>query len=203
MPHQDHRLARLADLRQRAAFRLSGRDPGQNPAARAADALTLLHALASSPDTAADALALLHELQVHQVELDLQAEELRESRAELEAALRRQIELYDFQPVACFTVDRHLVIRELNLTGATLLGVDRDEACGLTLDTFLSADSTRDLLRQVEQVMSGGARAASTLRWKPRAGTSGVLRVDIGADPTGGQCLLAVTRADDMGEPPP
>jgi molybdenum cofactor biosynthesis enzyme len=85
--------ARLADLRSRAAARLKGPAAAKGTAAAAADALGVLHALASSPETAADALAMLHELQVHQVELELQAQELRESRAELEAALRRQLEL--------------------------------------------------------------------------------------------------------------
>jgi hypothetical protein len=50
----------------------------------ATDAFRVLFELASSPDTAGDALALLHELQVHQVELDMQTEELMHSRAELE-----------------------------------------------------------------------------------------------------------------------
>jgi hypothetical protein len=93
----------------------------------------VLHALASSPQTATDALTLLHELQVHQVELDLQAQELHESRAELESTLRRQIELYDHQPVGCFTVDSRCILHELNLTGADMLGVARDAAFGLPL----------------------------------------------------------------------
>ena len=54
-----------------------------------------------SPDTAADTLKLLHELQVHQVELDLQEEELRRSVAELESALFGSVQLYDFAPAAC------------------------------------------------------------------------------------------------------
>ena len=82
----------------------------------------VLHELASSPTTAADALALLHELQVHQVELDLQAEELRASRMELEAALRRQIQLYDAAPVGHATIDPSCTLLELNLTGAAMLG---------------------------------------------------------------------------------
>jgi hypothetical protein len=80
------------------------------------------------PANRTDALTLLHELQVHQVELDLQAQELHESRAELESTLRRQIELYDHQPVGCFAVDSRCILHELNLTGADMLGVARDEA---------------------------------------------------------------------------
>ena len=41
---------------------------------------------------------LLHELQVHQVELELQNEELRNSRTQLEAAVSRYTDIYDFAP---------------------------------------------------------------------------------------------------------
>ena len=69
------------DLRSRAVSMLTAqRVPASRPPS-ASEALKVLHDLAASPATAADALALLHELQVHQVELDLQAEALRESRA--------------------------------------------------------------------------------------------------------------------------
>jgi len=77
----------LAKLRLRAASRLPGAAGAKGAAGGATDALAVLHELASSPATAADALALLHELQVHQIELQLQDEELRRSRAELESAL--------------------------------------------------------------------------------------------------------------------
>src|SRR5579864_1708632 len=109
------------DLRLRALKHLVG--PGGSPDKRldAAAALAVLHELASSPATAGAALTLLHELQVHQVELDLQAEELRRSRAEMEATLARQLQLYDFAPVGYLTVDRGAALRELNLTAAGLL----------------------------------------------------------------------------------
>jgi hypothetical protein len=85
----------LSNLRHRATSRLSAGAGATRAPVSASNALAVLHDLASSPETAADALALLHELQVHQVELDLQADELRESRAGLETALRRQTDLYD------------------------------------------------------------------------------------------------------------
>ena len=118
---------RLAQLRARAASRLAGAGASKGPVARAADALTVLHGLASAPATAADALTLLHELQVHQVEVDLLAEELEESRAEIEADLRRYVALYNQQPVGSVTVDRRWLMCEVNKTAAELLGVAEDE----------------------------------------------------------------------------
>ncbi len=142
-----------AALRRRAASRLNRASNGRYFSAT--DALATLFAMASSPNTASDALALLHELQVHQVELELQAEDVRESRAESEAELRRRMELYDAQPVGCFTVDAAFGIVELNLRGADMLGVGKDAACGLVLDSFLTLDSGRAIREQVAKALRG------------------------------------------------
>ena len=75
--------------------------------------------------TEAEAQRLVHELQVHQIELEMQNQELRESRAEVEAGLERYTELYDFAPVGYLTLGRDGAIRQVNLTGARLLGVER------------------------------------------------------------------------------
>src|SRR5580692_6943567 len=125
------------DLRLRALNHLMVPGSSHDHRLDAAAALGVLHQLASSSSTAGAALTLLHELQVHQVELDLQDEELRRSRAELEGALARQVQLYDFAPVGYLTVDRATALRELNLTAADMLGSERDQLLGRTLDSFL------------------------------------------------------------------
>jgi PAS domain S-box-containing protein len=185
----------LHDLRTRAASRLIGAASKKGSTAGPADALTVLLTLASSPATAADALALLHELQVHQVELDLQAEELRESRAELESALRRQIDLYDFQPVGCFTVDHKLIVRELNQAGAEMLGLERDAACGLGLDKFLSSSSTDMLQTMVSRAAQREPATATTLQWRSKDGPSRLVHAQIGCDPSGDGCLVVLMDA--------
>jgi PAS domain-containing protein len=183
--------SRFAALRSRATSRLAGAADTGATRARATDALSVLHALASSPDTAADALALLHELQVHQVELEIQAEELRESRAELESALRRQIELYDFQPVGCFTVDSRLVVHELNQTGASMLGIEREEAYGSGLDSFLSMASKR---RMRELIASCGAQpqVSGTVQWCARDGRERAVLVSVCTDPSAQRYFVTV-----------
>ena len=124
-----------ADLRLRALRHLTGPGGSDDTRLNGAAALGVLHDLAASPATAAAALTLLHELQVHQVELDLQTEELSRSRAELEMTLTRQVQLYDFAPAGCFTVDRNTALRELNLTAAGMLGCERNQLLGLPLDS--------------------------------------------------------------------
>lgn len=183
---------RLAELRSRAASRLTGAAATKGATASAGDALTVLHALASSPDTAPDALALLHELQVHQVELELQAQELHESRAELEAALHRQSELYDFQPFGCFTIDARMVLYEMNRTGADMLGIERDDAFGMPFDSFLCAESARRFRAVVASVDSGTQRASCRLELRPKEGPERPVLAGIGKDPAADRYLVSL-----------
>ena len=68
---------------------------------------------------------IVHELQGHPIELEMQNEEFRQVRAREKALLARYTDLYDFAPVGYVTFDREGVIRQLNLTGARLLGAER------------------------------------------------------------------------------
>lgn len=188
---------RLAALRSRAASRLTGIATAQGAASSASDALSVLHALASSPDTAADALALLHELQVHQVELDLQAQELRDSRAALESDLRRYVELYERQPVASFTIDARLVVHELNRTAGSMLGIDRDDALGQALDVFFRPEGARRFRAALASADAGPLRKTCRLTLCPRDGAERPVLASIAVDATPDRYLVNLTDAVD------
>jgi len=68
---------------------------------------------------------VLHELEVYQIELEMQVRELRESREALEDSHNRYVNLYDFAPVGYMTLSDQGVIKEINLTAAGMLGVER------------------------------------------------------------------------------
>ncbi len=80
---------------------------------------------------------VLHELRVHQIELEMQNEELRKAQAEIEAVQARYLDLYDLAPVGYVTVSEKGLILEANLTAATLLGVNRDALVLQPLTRFI------------------------------------------------------------------
>jgi len=80
-----------------------------------------------------DIKKLLHELQVHQIELEMQNEELRQAYETTEAALKKYTMLFDLAPVGYFSLDPEGTITELNFTGADML---RDRRFSLLQSNF-------------------------------------------------------------------
>ena len=83
---------------------------------------------------------MLHELQVHQIELEMQNEELRRAHLELDAARERYFDLYDMAPVAYCTVSEPGLILEANFTAAALLGMTRGALVGRRLTSCIFKD---------------------------------------------------------------
>jgi PAS domain S-box-containing protein len=92
----------------------------------------------------ADVRALVHELQVHQIELEMQNEELLRAQAEAQEAADKFSELFDFAPVGYFVLDKPGLIRQVNLAGAALLGLDRHRVVGQRFQQYIAADDRAD-----------------------------------------------------------
>ena len=84
-----------------------------------------------------EAKRLIHELRVHQIELELQNDELRRTQVALEVQQERYIDLYDFAPVGYLSVSEVGLILKANLTAATLLGVPRTAMINQPLSRFI------------------------------------------------------------------
>jgi len=97
----------------------------------------------STTSSSEEMLRLIHKLEVHQVELELQQEELARTRTELEESLSMYTELYDFAPVGYLTLSRDRKIQQANLTAARLLGVDRSLLQGMNFMSFVLPEDNR------------------------------------------------------------
>lgn len=184
-----------ASLRQRALAKLTVSTLANPKRASMSDALAVLHHLASSPSTASDALALLHELQVHQVELDLQQDELQDSRAELETALSRQTALVERAPVGYMTIDAATVLSEINLAGAHLLGAARKELMGRPLARWLSAPSADALRTLLSRARDGQVPETCNLQLRPGAGGTRTVHAAVSKDADSDHFLLVLMAA--------
>jgi two-component system, cell cycle sensor histidine kinase and response regulator CckA len=109
-------------------------------------------------------LELNHELQVHQVEIELQNDELRRSRLELENSYMKYFDLYDLAPIGYVTIDRHGLIREINLAGAELLGRDRRRLDGVVFARFVTQSSRDDLHRFFRRLFGSKQRQECQLQ---------------------------------------
>ncbi len=83
-----------------------------------------------------DMRALVHELQVHQIELEIQNDELRQGQIALEAANQKYHDFYEFAPVGFMTLDGAGIIREVNLTAVRQLETNQEPHPGQALDVF-------------------------------------------------------------------
>ncbi|MCX6875914.1 MAG: PAS domain S-box protein [Verrucomicrobia bacterium] len=114
---------------QAADFRLRAETLASEHALRLPDNLA-----APSPEESRRAL---HELSVHQIELEMQNEELRRTQAELTASQKRYFALYDLAPMAYCTVSESGSILEANHSATTLLGLSRSRLVMRPLSRFI------------------------------------------------------------------
>jgi PAS domain-containing protein len=110
-----------------------------------------------------DAKKLLHELQVHQIELEMQNEELKQANATAEEALRRYTMLYDFAPMGYFILEGDGSIADLNFTGAEILGEKRFSLINSNFKVFLSEKSKPVFNSFFKKVYSSNSRESCEL----------------------------------------
>ena len=96
--------------------------------------------------------AVLYELSIHQVELELQNEELRRAQIELEMSRRRYFELYNLAPIGYLTLDQKGMILDANLHAADLLGKPVGQLKGRLLASCLSGEALTAFMRHLNDL---------------------------------------------------
>ncbi|MDP3539821.1 MAG: PAS domain S-box protein [Azonexus sp.] len=109
----------MTPLRGDAEVRIARAPPGETPARSAEE--------------------VLHELQVHQIELEMQVEQLRNTQIELEKSRDSYRDLYEFSPVGYLTLGTDGRITEINLAGAAMFGIERAGLINCKPGVFVAA----------------------------------------------------------------
>ena len=132
-----------------------------------------------------DGLAkVVHELRVHQIELEMQNEELRRTQLELDEQRDRYFNLYELAPVGYLTIDSETVIVEANLTAARLLGVDASSMPGTPLSRFFSPEDQDAYYLQIRRLTQLGEAQDVELRLR-RGGTTFWASIQARPQPSG------------------
>ncbi|MEO6974937.1 MAG: ATP-binding protein [Gallionella sp.] len=163
-----------SDLRQRAERQLNS-----NPVEGSADE--------------SDSRKLLQQLQVHQIELEMQNEELRLARIEIEEGLQQYTDLYDFAPISYFTLKNDGTIHQANLAGATLLGLNRQRLIGHPMAGFFTGQDQSAFTSFLDKVCQNNTREICELHILSRDATRRFLHIEGVASIGGELCNLAVT----------
>lgn len=182
----------LPGLRQRAQLLL---EEGRVPEAGrydASEALRVLCRLALDQGTAPEALALLHELQVHQVELDLQHEEMLASQRALEEALRQQAFLFERAPVGYVLLDDTGVVRRFNRAAPGLLGLQPTSLQDVLLAGLLTEVGREQLHHMLVLATAGAPVRTQALQFRSQRGLAPLLHATAERNATGDGHLVAL-----------
>ena len=106
----------------------------------------------------------IHELHVHQIELEIQNEELRGAQIKLEESRREYFDLYNFAPVGYFTLDKHGIILKANLAGSLLLGVERLNLLKSTFIQYIKTDQRNIFHQHLKKVLKTGNKQTVDLK---------------------------------------
>jgi len=148
-----------------------------------------------------DPQRLVHELRVHQVELEMQNEELRKSQAELEESRARYSDLYDFAPVGYFTFDKYGLIIRVNLTGAGQLGIERNLLIKKPFSRFIRKDDQDVFFLHRGKVFETKELQTCELRLKRKDGAGFYAQLQsLAVEDKAGRAVYCMTAVSDITE---
>jgi len=148
--------------------------------------------IASPSMMVVDKPRLLHELQVHQIELEMQLEELRQARDDEAAALEKYTDLYEFAPVGYVTLDRMGEIRSVNLTGSGLMGVERSQFLGRRFELFVTAETRPAFSDFLEKVFASKSKETCEVGLRKKSNSELLVQIEGIAAASGEECRLAL-----------
>ncbi len=152
----------------------------------------------------AEAGRLLLALQAHEIELELQNAELQATKNELEVALEKYTDLYDFAPVGYFSLTTNSTINLVNLTGARLVGVDRSQLVGQLLEQHVTADLQSIFRAFLKRVFADGTKRSCEVTLLSKGRSARTVTIEAQRSPHRQECRAMVVditereRADEI-----
>ncbi len=114
---------------------------------------------------------LVHELRVHQIELEMQNEDLRQAQVNLEELKDRYLDLYDFAPVGYLTLNDKGFILEANLTAVRLLGEERQNLIETFFSRFVSQEDGDTFHLHLQQALETQSKQTCEIKLVRKDGT--------------------------------
>lgn len=152
----------------------------------------LFDTLEKHPEQNDEVKRMMHDLFVHQVELEQQNRELQEMQEKLEESRDRYADLYDFAPVAYVTLDSTGSVQEINLSGAELLGKERQDLIGVSLAGFAEPGNRRVVLSFLRRLSESDSPCTEVFSLTSADGRKKVVRAQGQAEPSARLCYVAL-----------
>lgn len=127
--------------------------------------------LFSESNSETETLKLIHELEVHQIELEMQNEELLHAKNSVQLAAKKYLELFDFAPCGYFTVTKDGCIIELNLAAAAILEKERLKLLSSHFGLLLLPESLKTYNQFVENIFNSAQKESCEIVIKTTKGT--------------------------------
>ncbi len=170
---------------------------------QAEERLKVLGTEGGERNSEADVQRMLHELQVHQIELEMQNEELQRARAEAEASAACYTDLYDFAPVGYFTLNSHGDILQSNLAGSMLLEAARSSLQNKRFSAFVAKAGRPAFNAFIEQVFAKQPDPTCEVRLEGKNGQARFVQIAATLSPDGQECRVVamnITERKQTGE---
>jgi two-component system, cell cycle sensor histidine kinase and response regulator CckA len=135
---------------------------------------------------------LVHELQVHEIELEMQNEELQQARDFMEVGVEKYSDLYDFAPIGYLTFDREGTIQEVNLFAVSLLGIDRNQLLKRRFQPYISPPELPVFRAFLDKVFESRIKESCELTLLNRKQLPIPVRLEATLSATGRECRAVV-----------
>lgn len=159
---------------------------------KAEEQIKLKQKSASQASKETDAKKLLHELQVHQIELEMQNDELQKAYETAEEALKKYTMLYDLAPMGYFTLEKDGTINELNFTAANLLGDKRISLINNNFKLYVAESSKAEFSNFFSKVLSDNSKESCEILLGYNNKVLGTVYMEGVLSPDDGKCLISV-----------